>query len=470
MPWGRSALLVAIALLVCLPAGAAADTYTVTRSDDPAPSGCLPADCSLREALEAANATTTVDDVVIVPASATPYAVETKWLEIEDEAEVLGAGAGQAIVQGDGNSAVVEVGAPVVLSGLTITGGEGGIQNNGELTLVRVSVENNTATAAGGGIQSNGPLTIESSFIGFNRGGGGAGGGIQANEDLTVVNSTIAGNLSEGNGGINGNAPVTVINSAVVGNRSSGATGLGVKGSPLTVKDSVFADNRNTAGLANCFSLTGVSSFGGNVEDGASCAVGPADRPNVAPLLGPLGLHGGTTPVYELLPGSPAIDFAGACPPFDQRGVARPQGAGCDSGSYEFVPGPPAGDHELAMAVGKGKLPLSRRNRVRVRLTCPSTEVSPPCEGRVVLSIEIPPRPSRNGLPPLMMVRRAGFKKSFSIGAGQTQGVRVRLSRRAAENLRTSRKVRKAVVLKLVAEDAAGNRQSVKQRRSIVPR
>lgn len=38
-----------------------------------------------------------------------------------------------------------------------------------------------------------------------------------------------------------------------------------------------------------------------------------------------------------LLPGSPAIDAGdvGTCPATDQRGVARPQGAGCDMGAYE---------------------------------------------------------------------------------------------------------------------------------------
>jgi len=35
---------------------------------------------------------------------------------------------------------------------------------------------------------------------------------------------------------------------------------------------------------------------------------------------------------------SPAIDAAGvaACPATDQRGVVRPQGSGCDIGSYEY--------------------------------------------------------------------------------------------------------------------------------------
>jgi hypothetical protein len=41
-----------------------------------------------------------------------------------------------------------------------------------------------------------------------------------------------------------------------------------------------------------------------------------------------------------LLAGSPAIDSAApsACPPVDQRGIARPYGAGCDIGAFESAP------------------------------------------------------------------------------------------------------------------------------------
>jgi hypothetical protein len=58
--------------------------------------------------------------------------------------------------------------------------------------------------------------------------------------------------------------------------------------------------------------------------------------------LGPLGDNGGPTQTRALLIGSPAID-AGSndCPPpaTDQRGTARPQGAGCDIGAFELVIG-----------------------------------------------------------------------------------------------------------------------------------
>ncbi|MEP6896755.1 MAG: choice-of-anchor Q domain-containing protein, partial [Chloroflexota bacterium] len=54
-------------------------------------------------------------------------------------------------------------------------------------------------------------------------------------------------------------------------------------------------------------------------------------------LIGPLVDNGGPTLTHALLPGSPAIDAGddAACSAVDQRGIARPQGAHCDIGSYE---------------------------------------------------------------------------------------------------------------------------------------
>src|SRR5262249_61536510 len=61
---------------------------------------------------------------------------------------------------------------------------------------------------------------------------------------------------------------------------------------------------------------------------GATCnTVSSAD-----PLLGPFQSYGGFTPTLMPAANSPAIDTGdfGSCPPTDQRGVARPQGANCD--------------------------------------------------------------------------------------------------------------------------------------------
>jgi hypothetical protein len=59
-------------------------------------------------------------------------------------------------------------------------------------------------------------------------------------------------------------------------------------------------------------------------------------------MLLPISAYDGTTlPVHALDPASPAFDSAdpGNCSGTDQRGVVRPQGAGCDRGAYELVAG-----------------------------------------------------------------------------------------------------------------------------------
>ena len=49
-----------------------------------------------------------------------------------------------------------------------------------------------------------------------------------------------------------------------------------------------------------------------------------------------LDANGGPTFTMKLLAGSPALNIrTEGCTGFDQRGVARPQGPGCDAGAFE---------------------------------------------------------------------------------------------------------------------------------------
>ena len=71
--------------------------------------------------------------------------------------------------------------------------------------------------------------------------------------------------------------------------------------------------------------------------------------------LGGLANNTGPTNTHALPTGSPAIDTGGSCPPTDQRGVSRPQGAGCDVGAFEgAVSSPPSGSGGGGGAGGGG--------------------------------------------------------------------------------------------------------------------
>ena len=77
-----------------------------------------------------------------------------------------------------------------------------------------------------------------------------------------------------------------------------------------------------------------------NVLTDDTCFAGASDLVVADAGLGSLADNGGPTLTHALLAGSPAIDAADAavCPATDQRGVTRPQGAGCDVGAYEVEP------------------------------------------------------------------------------------------------------------------------------------
>lgn len=456
----------ALIVLLLAAATASAQTYTVTRTDDPNPAPCEVGNCSLRGALAASNGTTGVDDVIVVPANSNPYLIEYEFLSffISDETEVRGAGANQTVVKGDGEESIFAVGPGIkaTLSGLTITNGTSAIQSNSELILRDVSIEGNEWNGGTAGIITNGPLTVESSFLGFNRTNTLTAGVIFSNAPVTIVNSTIAHNASkEGLGAVGSNSSVTIVNSAIVSNRSETAPAAAVGGVPLTVRNSVFADNRDSTGLLNCTSNGPLTSFGGNVSDDASCGTGASDKPNVNPVLGHLALHGGTTRVYDLFPGSPAIDAAQQCPPVDQRGVARPQGPACDSGPYELIPVPvPPPDREFSMTVGK-KLRVVKRG-VLVKLTCPSSEVSPPCRGKVTL-YGLPILANR-GVQALMVRRKSA---QFHMWAGKTRSVLVRLRTPVVEALPKRGRLKKGL-LWVTAKDMVGNRWEMKKKQPLL--
>ena len=80
-----------------------------------------------------------------------------------------------------------------------------------------------------------------------------------------------------------------------------------------------------------------IEDAGHNLSTGASGLTHATSLPNANPILGPLGIYGGTVPTIPLLKGSPAIDAGGTLnlPAADQRRRNRPYGAAADIGAYE---------------------------------------------------------------------------------------------------------------------------------------
>lgn len=222
----------------------------------------------------------------------------------------------------------------------------GGIYNGGTVNIVNSTFSNNYASE-GGGIYNYGTLTITKSSFSDNRVGGlfpnNSGGGIYntANGTVHIFNSTLSGNSASGGfppsfssgGGIYNSGMVNITNSTLSGNSASSCGGGIYSFGTLTITNSIVA-NSVTGG--NC--CGSISDGGHNIDDGVTCNFG--DGSNTDPLLGPLQDNGGSTLTHALLFGSPAFDAIplGACVVTeDQRGIKRPQGSGCDIGSYEHV-------------------------------------------------------------------------------------------------------------------------------------
>ena len=153
------------------------------------------------------------------------------------------------------------------------------------------------------------------------------------------------------------------------------AFSIALAASTLTLQGSIFSGN--TGG--NCANGGTLTSLGYNLADDLSCSLTqPTDHPGVNPNLGPLATNGGPTQTHALLNGSPALDAGGTsangCPATDQRGVARPQGAACDIGAYEFRPDPLPGTQPPGMIVNATPLPLP----VPPKPTAPPAPNGPP--------------------------------------------------------------------------------------------
>jgi hypothetical protein len=255
--------------------------------------------------------------------------------------------------------------ARVTLERVRIAGNTGGgiSQHQSTTTISNSTIVSNSATEGGGILNSaGGRYTVMSSTI-VNNSATGRGGGIRntsgdpfgrLSATLMLINSTVTGNSAAIGGGIEnsedrGGADVVVTNSTIVRNRAS-QEGGGVHntipdpssdaGSSISLRNTIVA--QNTAPIAPDaheasarFSLIGNGS-GSGLSNTNGNQVGSSSSP-IDPRIGPLANNGGPTRTHALLAGSPAVNAASSadCPAEDQRGVARPQGSGCDIGSYE---------------------------------------------------------------------------------------------------------------------------------------
>jgi uncharacterized repeat protein (TIGR01451 family) len=231
--------------------------------------------------------------------------------------------------------------------------GGGIFSTGGTFTSLDSTVSGNTAAAAGGGMYISGTVAaLTGSTVNGNSANGTpspnkSGGGIVAvfGSIVTINNSTISGNSAndDGAGIYNNGAAVSLVNVTISNNAAASEAGGIENYGTFYLENTIIAGN-TAASDPDCRNLYGapINSQGYNLIQtiSSACTISGDTATNITgqdPLLDLLADNGGDTQTHALLPGSPAID-AGTCigaSLADQRGVARPQGMGCDIGAYE---------------------------------------------------------------------------------------------------------------------------------------
>jgi CSLREA domain-containing protein len=340
-------------------------------------------DCSLREAVEAANTNAAVDACPAgqVLTDTITFAV-AGTITVTSQLSVIAGGplvidGGEIITTSGGgttrvwyvdNSSELTLQRLMVKRGNTGMDGGAGLYNTGYLAIIRCIFSDNLTYVSGGGIANFGTLDITDSTFYNNWSNtiltSPSGGGIEngASGILTIANSAFIGNganypgclkycfYGSKGGGIHNLGVLRIENSTFSDNAALSVTvgfGGGIDNDgAMWINNSTFSENQasngggissignvvtntiiaNSISGANCYG--DITDGGHNLSSDASCGFSPANNSllNTDPLLGRLKDTGGPTWTQALLPDSPAIDTGdnAHCVTIDQRGFYRP--------------------------------------------------------------------------------------------------------------------------------------------------
>ncbi|HEY2395620.1 MAG TPA: choice-of-anchor Q domain-containing protein [Rudaea sp.] len=373
---------------------AQATTITVGTLGDPGPSLQL----SLREAVLMAGSGDTIDFAPDLNGTITLLHGE---ISITQALTIQGPRSNLISVDADQKSRIFNISnasataIDVTIEGLTLTGGSvtgdngGAILSNGaNLTISSCAIVGNNASGAGGGLSIGGSnWTVTGTLVSGNTSGSNGGGlsafnaynGIAASSEvieassfidnssggsggaialslalipgdppigpaaIALTNVTIAANTaSSPGGGVYANSGasdvLTIASSTIVDNSAGTAGGIDVAGT-ATLVDSIVANNPVLSLSGGDLAGTFTANYNLIKTPATASLTGAHNIIGVDPLLGELGMNGGSTPTLLPIPTSPVIDAgdpAFAPPPiYDQRGLPRIVNLVIDIGAVE---------------------------------------------------------------------------------------------------------------------------------------
>jgi CSLREA domain-containing protein len=269
---------------------ASAATYTVTKTAD-TNGTCSFGNCSLREAIAAANSTPDNDTINFnIPTSDSGCSGGVCTITLNSSfgqltinsastsgtLTITNVGGAQRIeISGNDATRVFQVntGANLTINNVTVRDGSapdgGGIFNGGTLEMTNCTVSGNSASDDGGGIFNGGTLTMTNCTVSGNSAD--YGGGIRNEGTLTMTNCTVSGNSADGGGGGIFNydgATLTMTNCTVSGNIADDDGGGIANGGTLEMTNCTVSGNRAIGDSGN-----GGGIFNGGTLEMTNCTV-----------------------------------------------------------------------------------------------------------------------------------------------------------------------------------------------------
>lgn len=282
-------------------------TYLVNSADNTDDGACDASNCTLREAMLAANANPGADNITFAGAYSIFLVggIGLPLPEITESVNINTVSGPQVTLEGDTFFRIFTIhhGATVGLANLTLANGGGNneatnnsdggaIWNAGDLTLTGSTVRDNISPTKGGGIYNHfntstnqgGTLTVINSTIrnNTNLSGSEGGGGIHySGYSLSIQNSTVSNNEAYNGGGIFMSQPLianpsvstfSMTGSFVNNNRGTRTGGgLNINSTVITVTDSTVSGNILTKPRSTSPDLSGDDGGGGMYLRCAAC-------------------------------------------------------------------------------------------------------------------------------------------------------------------------------------------------------